>query len=275
MKYPLMTLVLVTTALTISTRLKAQELFVYTEPASNMPAHSMGLRLNNWLMKETDGGLINYHFIPEVMWGINKNLMIHAEGFLSNRNRSFGAEGASVYGKYRFYSHDAVYRHFRMAAFGRISYNNAPVHQDEIETNGHNSGYELGWVGTQLLHKQALSASLSYERAFLPDQQAAEQEPQGSPHALNYVLSTGRLILPKSYSSYGQTNFNVMVELLGQYLPESGRSYLDAAPSVQFIFNSQTRFDIGYRHQLYSNMSRTAPSGFLIRLEHVIFNAFN
>lgn len=257
--------------ITGSYAVKAQELFVYTEPASNMPAHSMGLRLNNWLMKETIGGAINYHLIPELMWGVNKNLMVHAEGFISNRNRGFGAEGASLYAKYRFYSHDAVYRHFRMAGFGRVSYNNAPVHQDEVETNGHNSGFEIGWIGTQLLHKQAISSTLSYESAFSEQTIGGSETLKRSP-AVNYSLSTGRLILPKSYKDYGQTNFNIMLELLGQYLPESGKTYLDIAPSLQFIFNSQTRLDIGYRQQVYSSMLRTAPNGFLIRLEHVIFN---
>ena len=253
---------------------RAQELFVYTEPASNMPAHSLGLRLNNWFMRETKTGELNYHLIPEAMWGVNKNLMVHAEAFISNRNRGFGVEGASVYAKYRFFSHDAVHRHFRMAAFGRLSYNNAEVHQEEIETNGHNSGYEIGWVGTQLLHKQAISGSLSYEQVTGPTALFNEQERILYPRqAVNYSLSTGRLIFPKKYAGYGQTNFNVMVELLGQYLPERGKSYLDIAPSLQFIFNSQTRVDIGYRHELYSSMGRTAPNGFLVRLEHVLFNA--
>lgn len=252
----------------------AQELFVYTEPASNMPAHSLGLRLNNWLMQETIGGKLNCHLIPELMWGVNKNLMVHAEGFLSNRNNGFGGEGAALYAKYRFYSHDVVYRHFRMAAFGRASYNNAPVHQEEIETNGHNSGFEFGWTGTQLLHKQAISASLSYERAMRDEKRTETEETVYHPsQAVNYTLSTGRLFYPKSYTGYGQTNINLMVELLGQYLPERGKSYLDIAPSLQFIFNSQTRLDIGYRRQLYSTMSRTAPNGFLLRLEHVLFNA--
>lgn len=254
-----------------STEAKGQELFVYTEPASNMPAHSMGVRLSNWLMKETASGVINYHLIPELMWGVNRNLMVHAEAFISNRNRSFGTEGASLYAKYRFYSHDAVYKHFRMAAFARASYNNASVHQEEVETNGHNSGFEIGWIGTQLLHKQAMSATLSYESAF-SEETIGDSERLKSNSAVNYSLSTGRLILPTSYKDYGQTNFNMMLELLGQYLPESGKAYLDIAPSLQFIFNSQTRLDIGYRHELYGRMSRTAPNGFLIRFEHVLFN---
>lgn len=271
MKFQFVKIWLIAAMITGDTKAKAQELFVYTEPASNMPSHSMGLRLNNWLMKEIVGGAINYHLIPELMWGVNKNLMIHAEAFISNRNRSFGAEGASLYAKYRFYSHDAVYRHFRMAAFARTGYNNAPVHQDEVETNGHNSGFEIGWIGTQLLHKQAISATLSYESAFSEENIGNSEIIKSSP-ALNYSLSTGRLILPTSYKDYGQTNFNIMLEFLGQYLPESGKAYLDIAPSLQFIFNSQTRLDIGYRHELYSRMSRTAPNGFLIRFEHVLFN---
>lgn len=250
----------------------SQELFVYTEPASNMPAHSLGIRLNNWLMREADGGKLNYHLIPELMWGVNKNLMVHAEAFLSNRNQSFAPEGASFYAKYRFYSSDAVYRHFRMAVFGRTSYNNAPVHQDEIETNGHNSGYEIGWIGTQLLHKQAISLTVSYEQGLSKSAQNAGEKVMSDP-AINYALSTGRLILPKSYRNYRQTNFNIMIECLGQYLPETGKTYLDIAPSLQFIFNSQTRFDIGFRTQLYSRMERTAPNGFLIRFEHVLFYA--
>lgn len=131
----------------------AQELFVFTEPASNMPAHSLGLRVSNWLMHERNTGNINYHLIPEAMWGVNKNLMLHAEGFISNRTNGLGLEGAGVYAKYRIYSNDALYKHFRAALYGRVAYNNSDIHMEEIETNGHNSGMELGLITTQLLHR--------------------------------------------------------------------------------------------------------------------------
>lgn len=217
---------------------------------------------------------LNYHFIPELMWGVNKSLMIHAEGYFSNRNNEFSAEGGALYAKYRFLSKDNVHRHFRMATYGRISSNNGDIHQEEIETNGHNSGAELGLIGTQLLHKLALSASVSYEQAV--DNRNGNELPQvNSDKAINYSLSAGRLILPKSYIGYKQMNFNVMLEVLGQRLLENGKMYLDIAPSIQFIINSQTRVDIGYKHQLYSNMSRTAPNGLLIRVEHVLFNAIS
>lgn len=248
----------------------SQELFVYTEPASNMPAHTIGLRASNWMMWKEDGG-VEYHLIPELMWGINKKLMVHVEGFFANRDQALKAEGAGLYAKYRFYSNDQLYRHFRAAAFGRITTNNAPIHQEEIMTNGHNSGYTLGLIGTQLLHRQAISATLSFEHAM--DNAAGNEVPLDQPRdALNLALSTGRLFYPKKYSSYRQVNFNGMLEMLSQVQPESGHYYLDIAPAIQLIFNSQTRVDIGYRQQLTGDMERTAPNGLLVRVEHVFFN---
>lgn len=248
---------------------QAQELFTYTEPASNMPAKSLGIRLSNWLMQEPS--IINYHFIPEVMWGVNKNLMLHVEGYASNRNATFNLEGGAFYAKYRFFSTDKVYRHTRLATLVRISSNNGDIHQEEIETNGHNSGYEVGLIATQLLHKLALSSTVSYERAT-DNRKGHEFPAYMDNNALNVSLSAGRLILPKEYIGYRQTNFNLMVEFLGQRLLDNGKMYLDIAPSAQFIFNSQTRLDIGYKRQLYSNMSRTASNGILIRVEHLLFN---
>ena len=59
--------------------LQAQELFVYTEPASNMPKKSLGIRLGNMLMKENGLSKYEYHIVPELMWGANRNLMLHAD----------------------------------------------------------------------------------------------------------------------------------------------------------------------------------------------------
>jgi hypothetical protein len=64
-----------------------------------------------------------------------------------------------------------------------------------------------------------------------------------------------------------------MVEFLSQVNTGSGKYYMDIAPSVQMIFNSQSRVDIGYRAELSSSLLRTAPNGLFIRLEHNLFNA--
>ncbi|MBC7535667.1 MAG: hypothetical protein H7258_08245, partial [Ferruginibacter sp.] len=135
--------------------LQAQELFTWSEPASNMAAKSIGVRANNILMNENGSGKYNYHLLPEIMWGISKKVMMHAEVFLSNRNKGLAAEGGSLYFKYRFFSQDEVHSHFRLAAYARAAINNSAVHQEAIDFNGHNSGYEAGMVATKLLNKIA------------------------------------------------------------------------------------------------------------------------
>lgn len=248
----------------------AQELFVYTEPASNMPSKSIGLRLMNTFMGNNDK-TINYHTMPELMVGLHKNLMIHAQTFLSNRNNSLVAEGAAFYAKYRWLSKDEVHQHFRMATYGRFSFNNSDIHQEEIETMGHNSGYEIGIIATQLYKKFAYNATISVEQAI--DNTTANKFPSAqSNQAINYTISLGKLVLPKKYSNYHQTNFNIMLELLGQTLAHNKKSFIDVAPSFQFIFNSIARLDIAYRKQLYSNMLRTAPNGLLLKFEYNFFN---
>ena len=97
---------------------------------------------------------------------------------------------------------------------------------------------------------------------------------QKNSKAVNYTFSIGKLMLPKEYKDYNQTNINLMLEFLSQVNAGSGRYYIDLAPSVQMIFNSQSRVDIGYRKELSSTLLRTAPNGFFIRLEHNLFNVF-
>jgi hypothetical protein len=95
-----------------------------------------------------------------------------------------------------------------------------------------------------------------------------------SRNAVNYTLSVGKLMLPKEYTSFKQTNLNLMLEILGQTNLNKGYSYLDIAPSVQFIFLSRIRFDAGYRYPLVTKLHRTSTKGFLLRLEYNIFNAY-
>lgn len=252
--------------------LKAQELFVFTEPASNMATKSIGFRLMNMLGVDGSNDKPNFHVMPEVMIGFSNKFMFHAQSFLSDVNGKFVPEGISGYAKYRFLSNDNVHQHFRMAAYGRASYNSALVHQDEIETMGHNSGFEGGIIATQLINKVAISSSISYEKAIF-NNIAPKDEGQKS-NALNYTFSVGKLMLPKEYTSYNQTNINLMFEVLGQNIMGTNKSFFDIAPSIQFIFNSVARLDLGYRTQVSGNMERTSTSIYLIKLEYNIFNAW-
>lgn len=251
--------------------ISAQELFVVTDPASNVPAGSLGVRLGQSIFKEQMQSRYNYHVMPEVTLGINKNLMVRTSMFVSNRSNQLVTEGASFYTKYRFLSTDDLQSHFRMAAFGRFSFNNADIHQEQIEIMGQNTGFETGIVATQLIKKVAISASVSFEKAFdnNPDYKFPVAQ---NDNATNYTLSFGRLMYPKKYTNFKQTNINTMVEFVGQTLNENGKSYLDIVPSIQFIINSQARIDFAYRHELYSSMLRSAPNGFYLNLEYNFFN---
>lgn len=248
----------------------AQELYVNTEPASNMATHSIGIRLENQ-------GYFNPVYKDrttlEIMYGASKSLMIHGSLYESNyygNGQHF--EGGSLYAKYRFLSIDSVQRHFRGSFFVKAASINNPLVNQEISLEGDNTGVQSGFVFTQLLHKLALSASASYLHAYnnsggfdLPVENARD--------AVEYTASAGYLLLPKSYDNYNQVNVNVYMELLGKTNPGYGQSYLDAAPAVQFIFNSVFRVDFSYRTPLYNDMVRSSRNNYLVRLEYNIFNA--
>ncbi len=251
----------------------AQELFMVTDPASNIPANTLSVRVMQSVFKEQIKTGYNYHAMPEITYGISKNLMVRSTVFLSTRSNSIIAEGASFYAKYRFFSTDDVNSHFRMATFGRYSFNKADIHQDEIEIMGHNTGFETGIIATQLIKKVAISSSISFEKAFDNKPDYIFPSNQGD-NATNYTLSIGKLMYPKKYTSFKQTNVNLMLEFLGQTINQIGKSYLDVVPSVQFIINSQARIDLGYRQQLYNSMVRSAPNGVYFNLEYNFFNAF-
>jgi hypothetical protein len=272
----------------LGTELNAQELYVSTEPASNMPRNSMGLRLTTEMMPGSDLGL---RVVPEVMFGITKNLMAHSIVYISDvhqKNQRF--EGFGLYAKYRFISIDSLQRHFRMAAYGRYSsienptytfsapidpHSMIPMFQaiDEINLEGDNSGIQGGIVATQLIHKLALSASVNYTRAF-DNRGGNDLLSRQARDGLGYTFSAGYLTYPKVYTSYDQPNFNIYIEFLGKTNWGKAQNFMEAAPALQVILNSRTRIEVSKRVQLYGNMNRMTKNMWLLRIEHNLFNVF-
>lgn len=249
----------------------SQELFVVTDPASNVPANSLAINVMQSLFKEKFENGYNYHFMPEVTYGLNKNLMFRGTVFISNRSNAIVTEGGGVMAKYRFFSTDDLNSHFRMAAYGRYSINNADIHQEQIEIWGHNTGFETGIIATKLIKKVAISSSISFEKAF--DNKPRYEFPSNiGNNATNYTFSVGKLMYPKRYTNYKQTNINLMVEVVGQTINENGKSFLDIVPAIQFIFNSQARVDLAYRQQLVNSMVRSAPNGIYFNLYYTFFD---
>ncbi|MFW2477457.1 MAG: hypothetical protein ACN4EP_11100, partial [Sediminibacterium sp.] len=52
----------------------AQELYVFTEPASNMPSKSIGVKQSAKWLRNTFSGRTESRHTSEVMFGMNKNL---------------------------------------------------------------------------------------------------------------------------------------------------------------------------------------------------------
>lgn len=250
----------------------AQELYVFTEPASNMPTNAIGLRLTN---EGQFSPAFASRTIGEVMVGLNKDLMFHVQGFFSDMDGRYRLEGGSFYAKYRFLSADGAQSHLRAAVFGRISTSNRPVFTEDINLEGDNSGFQGGLVFTKLSHKLALSATAGYSSAtYRANQQLAGTV---SPdQQIQYSLSSGYLLLPFKYQNYKQPNFNLYLEFLGKTNPGTGHSYLDIAPAVQVILNSRTRIDLGYRFQVAGNIeNRYLKNMYLARIEFNFFNALS
>jgi hypothetical protein len=250
----------------------AQELYVSTEPASNMPANSLGIRMTSRFFKLEQEQATGIRFEPELMWGVSKRLMVHVAAYASNQmQRSIEPEGGSIYAKYRFLSKDDLHTHFRMAAYVKGALINNPFYKEynELDLEGGASGFTTGVIATQLIHKLAISGALGYNRYMnnTKDKLPADM----SANAVNYSLSAGYLLLPRTYRSFEQTNLNLYVELLGKRDGDANQ-YMDIAPAIQFIFNSVTRIDLAYRTQLFGNMPRNVFNTFSIRFEHNIFN---
>ncbi|HEX2533561.1 MAG TPA: hypothetical protein VHK69_07490 [Chitinophagaceae bacterium] len=255
----------------------AQELYVFSEPASNMPSHSISAKLGVY------NGLRPFNFLgvkkvvqrytPEIMFGFSKKFMVHAGTTFSNFNEpKLQWESAFLYAKYRFLSKDEVHRHFRMALFADGSYSRNRSHYDDIMLNGDMSGVQGGLIATQLLHKLAVSATGSFTKTFYA-RNSFHQHQDRYDKAWNGTLSAGYLILPLEYRDYNQLNLNVYTELLGQKTIGSEYYFLDIAPAVQLIFGSNSKLNIGYRLPLRENGLRNVRKGVLVSFEHTFFNA--
>ena len=258
-------------------RANAQELYVFTEPASNIPAHSISLKLtDHFVTSDNIYNRFSHRLMPQVMLGVSKKLMFHIGGSFSNMHTpDFRAESINFYTKYRFLSKDELHKHFRMAVFAEISATKAPFHYDEITLMGDKEGMALGLVATQLWHKLAVSATVTHTQ--LLDNSRFNKVlyiPQRNYQAMNYSLSAGYLVFPKEYRDYKQTNLNLYLEILSQQTLDRKTNYLDIAPAVQLIFNSNAKLNLGYRFQATGNMSRMANNSWQVSFERTFLGAF-
>jgi hypothetical protein len=255
---------------------RAQELYVYSEPASNMPAHSISAKLTgHFVGSDNVYGRFSQRYMPEIMFGFSKKLMVHVSAtFADMHTDDFNFESVSLYAKYRFLSRDEIHQHFRMAVFADASYTRVPFHYDEITLMGDKSGVEAGIIATQLWHRFALSGTLSHTQVLDKSRNSKTiYVPERNYQSINYTVSGGYLLLPKEYTDYKQLNVNLYTEFIGQQTLDRRTWFIDMAPALQLIFNSNTKLNLGYRFQLDGNMDRMANQSYLVSLERTFLNA--
>jgi hypothetical protein len=251
-----------------------QELYVFTEPASNMPARSVSFKLTGRYPDSKLNDYFKQRYIPEVMFGLSKKWMLHISGSLSDYySNSVRPESLKGYLKWRFLSSDAVHKHFRMAAFMELSASRNDYLYDEFTLDGDLSGMQTGIIATQLVNRLAVSGTVSYMRGF-----GSSTVHHGSDNQhlsmMNYSASAGYLLFPREYVDYKQTNLNLYVEFLSSTGFGHYHYYVDIAPAIQLIFNSTTKVNLGARFQLGGNMVRVGENTYQVAIEHTILNAF-
>ena len=247
----------------------AQELFVSTEPASNMPKNSVRLRLSNEGVPETD---LKSRTSLGLMYGLNKNLTLNLNAYMADfYQRRQHINGYSFYAKYRFLNIDQAQKHFRGAVFAHYSVVKFPIIHDEINLAGENNGLQGGFVFTQLVRRMALSGSVSYTKSLDKFISGHEMLHDNAHNSISYTISSGYLAFPKEYTDYKQINTNIYVEFLGDSHTGSG-NFMDAAPALQFIFHSKLRLDLSKRIQLWGDMDRRFKNLYQLRVEYNLFN---
>ena len=252
---------------------QSQELYVFSDPASNLPAQSLSAKLTARFADLQQSGMVRQRYMPELMAGLHKNWMARVSTTFSNFYQS-GQRWESVKGyvKWRFFSEDGIHRHFRMAAFADAAYTRNEMVYDEMNLDGDNSGFQLGLIGTQLLNKLAISGTASFMRVF--DEKFKTMGGMHDQDAFMYSLSAGYLLFPRSYADYDQVNLNLYVELLGMKGLGPGTHYLDVAPAIQLIFNSATKLNAGARFEAAGNATRISRNNYFLSLESTFLNVW-
>lgn len=254
----------------------AQELYPYAEPASNLPAQSLSVKLGAMYGKGIHGDRILQRYTPSVLLGISKKWQVAGSLSLGDMHEPFFYfESAKIYTKYRFLSLDQVHKHFRMAAFATASFSRNHPDHNELNLSGDHTGIQAGVIVTQLWNKLALSGTGSILEVLNNERWEKTSPQQYAYESWNYSLSAGYLVFPRSYKNYRQTNLNLYAELLGgRNLNRKAEKYFtDLATSVQLIFNSTGKLNVGYRFLLSSDIYRLMKNSWMVSYEYLFLQA--
>lgn len=219
----------------------AQELFQQTEPASNVPKNTLGIRAFGESYNEV--GKLRNIFALRAMYGLTPKLTVMLTANMSNHHNKdlppdfpvhntpqigiyhpYLFNGVDAYAKYRFLTIDGEHSHIRMAVYGEYSYLNVAHDEAEPTLLDDTRGYGGGLIATYLKNHLAVSftggfvvptdykGDVADAIAGLPTVPAVVKYGKGAV----YDLSFGYLLFPHEYKSYEQTNWSLYLELMGK-----------------------------------------------------------
>ncbi len=270
---------LVALGLSLAGKSWAQELFINTEPASNMPTKSYGFIIGSESFAKA--GSLHTRNDLEFMYEETGNLMTHLMLHASNYYGNYTYNNFNVYAKYRIYTDDGFKQHFRIATYAMGAFGVQRNTFADVMLDGGNSGLATGLIFTLLENRFALSSTLG-AITLVPDVNAAPGITFENVRNYNYSLSAGYLIYPEHYESYKDLNVNVYVELLGKFITynkadpgtitaEHG-TILDLAIGPQLIINSIWRIDLAMRMRLISGVESFPKPSILLRYEQMFYH---
>ncbi len=232
----------------------AQELYVMSEPASIMPTRSIMLKQS---YQQMGGKMNNSFYNTQIEFSFKKNWMMHL---------GTNYTASEVYLQHRLYSLDDIHAHTRLALFARAISSPFNPSSNAIMMEGQQKLWNAGFIATRLQHKWASSFTAGWLHRYTGITSYTK-------NGIQYSWSNGWLLYPKNYNSYGQTNLNFYVELIGQQLINDKAHFLDIAPSIQLIFNSQSKLNLGYRWALADNTNRMSDRSLYLSFDYLFFNA--
>ncbi|MDB5273618.1 MAG: hypothetical protein JWO58_1985 [Chitinophagaceae bacterium] len=269
----------------------------YRELPSQRTRYYTGIRVVYGLTKKLTVGFSvsgsNHHRKKFPIDLTNYFINHHQKNFPQN---PYQVEGLIASLKYRFLAIDGHQRHFRMAVMGAAAKSFIP-HDAAEPRLGDNSGVEGSWIATLLIKRFAISLTNGYLFPFkYKDDNQGIVFKSGNSRYVN--LSLGYRLIPAAYSGYSNVNVNIYMEFINvnydkanmsingqaysfddyqnydKYIYNSlqANSYSELRPSIQLIFYSTTRLEMGVATPLYSQSYLHFYPMYFVSLHKNFFN---
>ena len=263
----------------------SQELYINTEPASLIPKGTKVVRLHHhsiFLNEDSEPGSQSSAriLIPQISYGISKNIMVSAAFQISNNpfdvTANSGFNGFKLYTKQRILSTDKQKYHTRLSSFikyanhGKWNSPNYKFMKNNYDLDFQDSGLEFGLIVTQLIKKLAVSVTSGF--GVISNKTSDGTYDDKNFNSWHNSISAGYLLFPRKYKSYKQTNFNIYLEYLTSSIisnqhPSRYRNFMSTlAPGIQFIIMSRSRLDFGYKIR-----KGEFANEFLVKLTYIIY----